>query len=487
MVTLAPTISPVAAKAIAAREGDQETYAEAVHGQMYEPYQGSWVEALETLNRVVIVCPPDSFKSTTVRHYVERRIGYDRNSRILWLMHSGDQAKRHVMSIAQTITGNTVYKQAFGVKPDPTAEWSKSSLFVERDISDPNPTIMATGFNGPYQGFHFDTIIVDDPTDQEDVRSPTEMEHQRNKIRGVVLDRLLKGGRIIVILTPWGENDLIATFADMGFTIIRMPVAGDYPWGSTLSPTRFSEKRIEEIRCDKGDRLFALTFMLDTGVETGNIISRENIGYYEPNMILDERLHIFMGVDPAATKKTWSDFSAIATVGISIKKRVIYLLNMWAKRVEVPDLELEIIKRVNRTADLQKVGLETLGFQISILQNLRRDHPKLKSMFKELEYRTKRSVMTSTVALDRDKEGRAGYLDSLFARGKLLLPRNRNGGGADLPLADGVSLESELCAVPLGKHDDRMDALAFACVLAENYIKWKRPTGIQNIADLLRR
>lgn len=480
MPTATVELDELSTRILAARDGDQRTYAKAVHGHDYEEYQEAWVEALETENRIVIVCPPDTRKSTTVRQFVERAIGKNKNSRILWLMHSGDQAKRHVMSIAQTLTGNTVYKRAFDVKPDSTAEWSKSSLFVERDIADPNPTIMATGFNGPYQGFHFDTIIIDDPTDQEDVRSPTEMEHQRNKVRGVILDRLFEGGRIVVILTPWGENDLIATFAEMGFRIVRMPVVGDYPWGPTLSSTRFTPERIEQIRRDKGDRLFTLTFLLDTGAETGNIISRDHIGYYEPDMVLDEHLHVFMGVDPAATKNTWSDFSAIATVGISLKKRTIYLLDMFAKRMETPDLEFEIIKRVNRTAGLQKVGLETSGFQISILQRLRRAHPRLKHTFKELPYRSRRESMTTGVALDRDKEGRAMYIDSLLSQGKLLFPRN-------LPAVDGVSLESELCAVPEGKHDDRMDALAFACVLAENYIKWRRPKGIQTIADLLRR
>ncbi len=68
------------------------------------------------------------------------------------------------------------------------------------------------------------------------------------------------------------------------------------------------------------------------------------------------------------------------------------------------------------------------------------------------------------LGLDRDKTGRALYLDSLFASGKLFIAK-------DLPLVDGVSLEDELCSFsPTGshRHDDRMDALAIACVMAES-------------------
>ena len=70
------------------------------------------------------------------------------------------------------------------------------------------------------------------------------------------------------------------------------------------------------------------------------------------------------------------------------------------------------------------------------------------------------------LGIDRDKTGRALYLDSLFASGRLFIPR-------DLPLLDGVSLEDELCSFsPTNSHrnDDRMDALSIACVMAESLV-----------------
>ncbi|KKM84493.1 hypothetical protein LCGC14_1298670, partial [marine sediment metagenome] len=342
---------------MAARDGDARTYAKAVHHREYELYQDAWAEALETRNRTVIVCPPDTYKSTTVRDFVEREIGKNPNVRILWVMNTGEQAQKQVMAISSTIQSNNVYRAAFNIREDTEAQWTKNVLFVERDIEDPDPTLMGTGLNGPYQGLHFNIIIIDDPTDQDDVKSPTTMLSQVEKIRGVILDRLMqKGskyypydGRIVVILTRWGQNDLVATFKAMGFTIYEMPIVGPYPWGPTLSPTRFPMSRVKEIHNDKGDILFSLTFMCNPQAVKGNVILRDHINYWTAALIPEHPMQFVMAVDPAASTKTSADYSAIATLGVDIKTKWIYLVDMWAGRVETPDLEAKIVQIAKRT------------------------------------------------------------------------------------------------------------------------------------------
>jgi len=66
--------------------------------------------ALESYNEAVIVCPPDTYKSTTVRDYVEREIGKNPNVRILWLMNAGAQSTKQIMAVQQTLEFNNVYK-----------------------------------------------------------------------------------------------------------------------------------------------------------------------------------------------------------------------------------------------------------------------------------------------------------------------------------------------------------------------------------------
>ena len=442
-----------------------DIYSKAVHGLELEPYQLAWEEALNTLNDVVIVCPPDTFKSTTVQHWVEREIGFDHDTRILWLMNAGEQAQKRVMAIANTIQHNRIYRAAFNVEPNKeSGQWTNTVLYVKRDDPESNPadpTLMGCGLNGPYQGLHFKIIIIDDPTDQEDVRSPATMQLQEEKIRGVIRDRRVDGGRQIVILTRWGQNDLVPVFESMGFTIIEMPLMSDeyvgLGWGPTLSANRFPLTKVEQMRAEKGDALFQLTYMCNASALTGNIINREHIRYWDNRTLPTHPLNIFMGVDPAASEKTWADPRAIVTVGIDTRTKNMYVLDVYAAVVDVPKFELEIVNRAKRTAGLRAVGVETKAFQLSLVQYLKR-HRKLPLV--ELPYRSRREAMHGVLGIDQDKVSRASYLDSLFISGRLFIPRN-------LPLVNGISYEAELCSIPTGKHDDRMDATVFACALAD--------------------
>ena len=62
-------------KALAARYGDIADFSLAVHRWRTEEYQDAWAEALESEDRLQIVCPPDTFKSSTVQCWIEQKIG----------------------------------------------------------------------------------------------------------------------------------------------------------------------------------------------------------------------------------------------------------------------------------------------------------------------------------------------------------------------------------------------------------------------------
>jgi len=465
----------LAERAAAAKYGDLAAYARAVHNYNLEPYQLAWEEALNSLDRTVIVCPPDTFKSTTVQLWVERAIGLNPNIRILWLMNAGEQAEKRVMTVGQTIANNPVYRKAFNVTPDPDSQWTKSVLFVKRDISSPDPTLMGAGLNGAYQGLHFDIIVIDDPTNQEDPRSPTTMEMQRMKLRGVVVDRLVEGGRIMAILTRWGENDLVPGMVDMGFTMIHMPLVGDYPWGPTISNKRFPPHKVEIIRRDKTEALFQLTYMGNAGALSGNIIKISENNYWDSTNLPKDRTFTFMAVDPAATMRQYSDPSCIGMGLLEPTTGRLYLTDMWVGRVEIIELENEIVKRAKQTSNLLSIGVETIGFQTSLMQSLRRRYGL---PVKELPYRSRRQSTLKTFGLDRDKMGRAIYVASKFSRGEIFIPKATTSVKA-FPMIDGTTYEAELQSFPNGKHDDRMDVTAFLAAMADSYISSNKQQGFK--------
>ncbi len=472
--TLAPLagIDEFTARVIAARDGDLEAYAWAVHNRPVEPYQLWWAELLETEERVVLICPPDTFKSTTVQWLVEQAAGRDPESSTLWLMNAKTQSEDRLVTMGQTMAHNPVYRAAFGVEPDYARGWNKSQLFLKRATVRPDPTVMATGFLGAYQGFHFKRIVIDDPSDQDDVRSPVVMDAQRERLRGVLKDRVEAGGSIDAIFTRWGESDLLATFIDMGFRVVQMPIMAEYPWGPTISNTRFPIERMAQLKQESGDVLFNLTYMCDTSAVSGFLIKRDHLRYWDTATLPSVPMPLFVAVDPAASLKTSADRSAIATVGYDYRTRRMFLVDLWQARVEVPDLRKEIIRRYRTTAGVVGIGLETVAFQLSLMQDLARQE---RLPLREIPYRTRRQVQARALGIDKDKTSRALYLDQLLTSGRLYLPRG-------LPTWDGVSFETEL--LNYGRegnrhHDDGPDAIAFACALAEATVPRGGKTDIQ--------
>lgn len=455
-------------RVVAARDGDYATYSEAVHDWATEPYQDSWYEALSTENKLLIICPPDTYKSSTVQCYVEKMIGENPNIRILWLMKAGAQAQARVGSVAETIEDNEVYKRAYPrVKANKDKGWSKTMLYVKRDIDGPDPTLMGCGLNGPYQGFHFDIIITDDPTNQQDVKSPSTMESQRDRVKGVIKDRLVRNGRWVAIFTRWGEDDLVPTFKELGFEVVVMPIMAEYPWGPTISNTRFPVDYCQKLRVEKGPAIFDLTYMCDPQAVEGGIIRRENLRYWahnsmgRPNFIgLPESGTVtLMACDLASSKNTWADPSCIGIGIYEIRTRRLYVTSLWAQRVDTIDFETMLVKQAKNTSNLSQIGVETIGYQATFLQRMRR---KYSLPVMELPYRTRVGKATTARGIDKSKEGRAISIAQMFGEGRLFLAEN-------LGYVDGTSVESELCSFPFGKHDDRLDVIAFLCGMADTY------------------
>ena len=243
-------------------------FCERVHGVTLTPHMLFWARHLvdPIYSRVAIVAPPETYKSRVIRMFLEWDIGRDLEGTTLLLMNTAQQAESQSVALAATLEENEVYKRLFPrVIPDKVRGWTRSRRFVARgSVSNPNPTLFATGIDGPYQGIHVGKIITDDLTDQKDVYSPATMEQQRLRVRGVLPDRLERDkGRWFSIYTRWGENDLHQEFSDLGFTIIEMPIVGDYEWGELLFSDRFPMELIEKIRSDKGEGLFRMTYMCD--------------------------------------------------------------------------------------------------------------------------------------------------------------------------------------------------------------------------------
>lgn len=407
-------------------------YCDYVHGRPLYRHQEEWGrELLIPGAQTCIVAPPETYKSSTLRMFLEWYIGRNPECAILYIMNTSSQAQRQVMSIQSTIEKNPKYHVVFpGVIPDKARGWTKEQMFIQRENrARADATIYGTGIDGPYQGVHVDLLVVDDPTDQQDVRSETTMEQQRERVHGVLIDRLQVGGSIFVILTRWGEADLVRDFKDMGFNIVSQPLEGRYPWGRLLSPELFPDDRLRTIREQKGSAMYALTYLCDPSAASGSMVKRAWWKYYgEPQQIpRGMRIHSW---DLSIGKTKTADSSAFGHWGSGEDGYYLLDAGKWQLTMD------ERLKKMVMLYELQRPSFILIEDAVPSMDFINYVQRHTKLPIKLIKPR------------GRDKVARLQGILPLIEAGRVWLP-------SQVPwLAD---YEDELSAFPAGAHDDYVD------------------------------
>lgn len=416
---------------------DFAEYCAWVHGKPLYRHQRVWVEEMGKEGvKLLVVAPPESFKSSTVRMYLEWRIGNDREETCLLVMNTAAQAQRQVMSIAETMERNPRYRQVFPwVVPNPKRGWSHEVLFIKRENESlPDPTLYGTGIDGPYQGSHVGILVVDDPTDQQDVSSGATMEAQRSRLRGVLVDRLNEGGSFLGILTRWGEGDLVRDFKDMGFVVIENPIEGRYPWGRLLCPEMFGDDRLLAIRNAKGGQLYQLTYMCNPSAAEGALLKREWWRTYSQVPQMEQVIHSW---DLSTGQSSLGDYSAYQSWGRTAEGYYLLDAGRWQLGLDGLVQKMKLLFEQSRPRP-QYLVVEEAGTSIPVIQWLKA-HTRLPLM----------AVKPGT----RDKVARVEGVQGMIEAGRVWVP-------AAAPWL--VDFIDEMAAFPGGRYDDQVDAMSQA-------------------------
>lgn len=416
---------------------DFAEYCRFVHGRPLYRHQVEWIKELQKpKSRVLIVAPPESFKSSTMRMRVEWEIGNKPDLRVLLVMNTAQQAQRQVQSVGETLTSNARYRQVFPwVEANPKRGWSHEVLFVRRtNESLPDPTLYGTGIDGPYQGSHVDRIFCDDPTDQQDVHSAATMEQQRARLHGVLLDRLEENGSFIGILTRWGEADLVRDFREMGFAVLENPIEGRYPWGRLLCPEVFGDDRLAAIKVAKGmnGQLYQLTYMCNPAAAEGTLLKRE---WWRMYSALPEMERVIHSWDLSTGRSELGDYSAYQSWGVSEEGFYLIDAGRWRLAGDALEQKMKLLYEQSKPR-AQYILVEDAGNAIPVIQSL--------------QAHTRLPIMPIKPGR-RDKVARLQGVQGLIEGGRVWLPAKAQW------LEDFLD---EMSVFPGGRFDDQVDALS---------------------------
>ena len=226
---------------------------------------------------------------------------------------------------------------------------------------------------------------------------------------------------------------------------------------STYDNPYVDKSELEIAKREIGSFLFSQEYEAQFVEQTGGLIKSEWFKYYTKQTLNEfdeegnykdyiyiqtqdkavklEDLKIYTTVDLATSTKESADFTVVTTIGVD-KENNVYVLDVIRKRIEAPDI-VKLLEQVYEKWQPTSIGVESAGFQLALIQIIRRQT----------------TLPIVKLKADKDKLSRALPLSAKMEAGMVFFPNDA------LWYSD---LEKELLVFPSGDHDDQVDSLAYA-------------------------
>ena len=261
-------------------------------------HHGKWLLAphlelicaeLEAIERgdndsLILTMPPRHGKSMSVTEtFPTWFLGRNPKKRVIEVSYSdslarnfGDKCRRKMEEFGLEI---------FGVELD-RRRADKSDWGIEGHAGG----MVAAGIGGSVTGKGADLLIIDDPIKNRlEANSETYRERVWSEWQSTLATRLHPGGRVVVVLTRWHEDDLAGRLiaAEPGrWKILNLPAIADEDDplgrepGTALWPARYDEKALARVKVTVGSRDWEALYQGRPSPAEGEVWKRDWWQYY---------------------------------------------------------------------------------------------------------------------------------------------------------------------------------------------------------------
>lgn len=344
------------------------------------------------LKRVIITIPPGTSKSEMISRLLSAAYLDRYPTREVGLVSYG-------ADLAQSLAGDArEYFIAGGGKLDP----STSAKGNWKTLA--GGGMWGNGFAGPIRGRRFHLGIVDDPhKGPEDLESEVLREKFHQWWSRTWLNRqnlfFEEGAAIVLVMQRLAENDLAGWLlsqpdADQWVVVALDAVRSEEPWqevdaqgnsvgvipmsctvwpdwrepGELLCPELLGPERLKEQQADPD--AYDAQFQQRPRPTSGTILDANKFILTEPNEV-PALLRKVLGGDLALTEKETSDWTVGFPLGYGTNGHY-YLFRPYREQAESPDTLKGMAARA-RSARVQAIGVESVAYQTSFVQHMRRD------------------------------------------------------------------------------------------------------------------
>ena len=422
----------------------------------YEPvrHHATICAALEEVEkgayqRLIISMPPRHGKSELAsRRFPAWFMGKDPYRQVIFATYNADLAQDFGRSVRE-IMRQPAFQQVFPGCKLRTGSQSSDKLQTEE-----GGLANFVGVGGGLTGKGADLLIIDDPIkDREEADSKRERDKLWEWFTQVAMTRLMDGGRVVIIMTRWHEDDLIGRLTDpknpcyndevaQQWRVLSLPAIADTedPMGrqpgEALWPERYGLPFLNEIR-RLNPKGFSALYQGKPTPDDGDFFRREWLKPYPYD--LPQNLRIYVASDHAVSTTASADKTCLIPIGVDSDDNIWILPDVWWRKAGpevVVEAMVDIMLRLQPALWWAERG--------HITQSI---GPFLRKMQQEKGAWT----VVEEVTPAKDKQTRAQAIRGRMAMGKVYFPKFAPWW---------ADAENELLKFPSARHDDFVDALA---------------------------
>ena len=386
-------------------------------------------------NMAIVQLPRNHGKTTQVRLRIIWEIGRNPQVRITYICQNDRQAIKRVNGIRKLVSGplGARIRRVFpNLCIDTNMPHRESEFTVRRTGDLIDPTLCSMGITGSGTGNRADLIILDDVVDPKNSGTEGERDKIFERITDDILQFMEVDDNCWAICTPWHEDDANARIVKLAreegeWKALHLAIDDDFV---PVWPERRDKRWLKKKERQIGKRAFSQGYHLKVVSDSDRVFDKLTYFDYADRKRLqdDERTRIptraYIAVDPAFTKKTYSDHTGLVAGEIGASPDIFITR---AKKMKVEDSEL--IRAVADFADecgTKIIFIEQAGQGQRLLlsgvreEGVRRHH----EAYIVIGVKPQRAGAAWT-----DKRQRASQLSRFFADGTARIAGRKANGG----------------------------------------------------------
>ena len=390
---------------------------------------------------LLIETPPQHGKSTTVTETLPSwYLGNYPDRRVIVAGYSEDFAERFCRRNREKL--QRFGQDIFGI------QIGKINRAAEFELAEHPGRMIARGLLSGITGNPAELLIVDDPIKSRlEADSPTIRDRIWEEWQNSLKSRFAAGAKVIVIMTPWHEDDLAGRILhqEIHVQLLRLPVEAEAddpmgrPIGAALCPglgkgdiwlKDFKQAYIRDP--GGGARAWSALYQCAPRVEDGNLVQRSWWKRYDSRSCPPFGTQV-ISVDAAFKGDVHNDFVAITVWGKAGNDY--YLLDCLNRHLDFPGTLHAIRAMAKLHPEARAVLIEDKANGPAVIQTLQKE------------------LFCIPVTPKGGKTARVHAVSPAIEAGHVFVPQNTRWAEAFI---------DQWTAFPAGKHDDMVDSASQA-------------------------